>query len=259
MQPRHTDRERYFREQSITSEKYFVPFIEKIKKITEDTEVLEVGCGDGGNLLPFVERNCKVTAIDQAPSRIEKAKGVFAEYGDRVRLLHINIFDATDIGPFDIIVLNDVIEHIHDKAQLLGLLKKLLKPDGEGVLFLGFPAWQMPFGGHQQICRNPVVSWLPFIHLLPLPFYKFLLKSFSEKDNIISELLSIREARITIEMYYKLVKELNFTILKEQFYLINPHYEVKFNLKPILLPNWLGKIPYIRNFFTTTCYSVLAE
>ena len=155
----------------------------------------------------------------------------------------MNIFDVTDIGSFDIILINDVIEHIHDKSLLLNKLKEFLKSGG-GIIFLGFPAWQMPFGGHQQICRSPFISWTPFIHLLPLPFYKFLLKAFSEKENTISELLSIRETRITIEMYYRLVKELNLTILKEQFYLINPHYEVKFKLEPILLPRWLGKIPY---------------
>lgn len=255
MQDRHTDRERYFLEQSITSEKYFIPFIEEHKKITEETEILEVGCGDGGNLLPFVKKQCKVTGIDRAKSRIEKAQEYFNSQGYNIRLLNDDIFQIKDIGKFDIIILNDVIEHITDKAPLLEKLKSLLKPDG--ILFLGFPAWQMPFGGHQQICRNKVVSKLPFIHLLPLSLYKFILKSFKEKDDIINELLSIREAKVTIEMYHKLVKEIDFKIVRDQFYFINPHYEVKFKLKPIKLPRWIGSIYYIRNYFTTTIFSLL--
>lgn len=255
MQDRHTDRDRYFWEQSVTSEKYFIPFIEKYKKITKETEVLEVGCGDGGNLMPFIKKECKVTGIDRAKSRIEKAQDYFDSEGYKVRLLNDDIFNVSDIEKFDIIILNDVIEHITDKAPLLKKLKSLLKPDG--ILFLGFPAWQMPFGGHQQICRNKVVSLMPFIHLLPLSVYKFILKSFKEKDDIINELVSIREAKITIEMYYKLVKQIDFKIVKEQFYFINPHYEIKFKLKPVKLARWIGKIYYVRNYFTTTVFSLL--
>jgi len=255
MQHRHSDREMYFWEQSVTSEKYFIPFIEKFKNITVDTEMLEIGCGDGGNLLPFVKRNCKVTAVDRATSRIEKAREFFTGHGYKVHLVQADIFDVTDIGLFDIILMNDVIEHIHDKALLLEILKKLLKPGG--IIFLGFPAWQMPFGGHQQICRNPIISRMPFIHLFPKSIYKLMLITFNERDSIVQELLSIREARITIEMYRRLVNRQNFQVLYERFYLINPHYEIKFKLRPVILPRFLGGIPIIRNFFITSCFSVL--
>jgi SAM-dependent methyltransferase len=260
MQKRHLDRDRYFWEQSITSEKYFIPYIEKFKQVSSSTEILEVGCGDGGNLVPFVKRDCKVTAIDRAGSRIEMARKFYFEQGyHNVRLLEMDIFHVDDIGEFDIILLNDVIEHIpnHTKTKMLEILKKLLKRDG--IIFLGFPAWQMPFGGHQQICKNSFLSWIPFIHLLPLQLYKFILKVFNEKEAIIKELLSIRESRISIENYYRLLKESHFFILGERFYLINPHYEIKFNLHPVLLPDWLSRIPYFRNFFITACFSIITK
>lgn len=258
MQTRHTDREKYFWEQAVTSEKYFFPFIEKLKPLSTDTEVLEVGCGDGGNLYPFVIKNCKVTAVDRDPNRIQRAGDFFDSHGYKVRLLHEDIFMLADIGLFDIILMNDVIEHIPNphKTKLLGLLKQWLKPNG--IIFLGFPAWQMPFGGHQQICRNSLLAHLPFIHLLPLPLYKSLLKAFNEKENNIRELISIRESKITLEMYYRLVKQLGFKIMDERLYLINPHYEVKFKLKPKILPKAVQKVPLLRNFFTTACFAALA-
>ena len=49
MQERHSDRERYFDEQARTTEKYYIPYIRKCCPELPQ-EVLEVGCGEGGNL-----------------------------------------------------------------------------------------------------------------------------------------------------------------------------------------------------------------
>ena len=35
-------------------------------------------------------------------------------------------------------------------------------------------------------------------------------------------------------------------------------YETKFNLRPRKLYNFIGKIPSIRNFFTTSCFYILS-
>ena len=54
MQKRHTDRESYFGEQSQTSKNYYIPYIKEVIGHIPD-KVLEVGCGEGGNLLPFAK------------------------------------------------------------------------------------------------------------------------------------------------------------------------------------------------------------
>jgi 2-polyprenyl-3-methyl-5-hydroxy-6-metoxy-1,4-benzoquinol methylase len=64
-------------------------------------------------------------------------------------------------------LLKDVIEHIHDQPKLIAWMKSYLAPNG--TIFFGFPPWQMPFGGHQQLCRNKVLAKLPYYHLLPRP------------------------------------------------------------------------------------------
>ena len=53
MQERQKDRARYFSELAHTSEKYFIPYISPFMKVEAGMNVLEIGCGDGGNLLPF--------------------------------------------------------------------------------------------------------------------------------------------------------------------------------------------------------------
>lgn len=81
MQKRHVDRALYFKELAVTSEKYLLPFIEEICPIRAGMKVLEIGCGEGGNLLPFLERGCMVTGIDQDRTRIQQATQFITERG----------------------------------------------------------------------------------------------------------------------------------------------------------------------------------
>ena len=79
MQKRHADRQLYFNEQSITTQKYVIPFIEKHKPITADSHILEIGCGEGGNIKPFLDLGiAKVTGIDINGGQIAIAKEIYS-------------------------------------------------------------------------------------------------------------------------------------------------------------------------------------
>ena len=143
----------------------------------------------------------------------------------------------------------------YTKATFLSNLPKYINP--EGIIFMSFPAWQMPFGGHQQICKSKIISHFPFIHLLPAPIYKGILKFGGESTGCIEELLSIKETKTSIELFEKLVHEKHITIIDRQLFFINPHYEIKFRLKPRRLYAIIAGIPYLRNFFTTSCFYTL--
>ena len=156
---------------------------------------------------------------------------------------------------YDVILLHDVIEHVPTKEPFLAHLRKFMKT--KGVLFVGFPAWQMPFGGHQQICRSKLCSHLPFIHLLPTPLYRLLLKICNEEKGTMNELMSIKECRTSIELFERLIHQCDFSITDQKLWFINPHYKQKFHLTPRLLPHWIWKVKYIRNFFTTSCWYIL--
>lgn len=259
MQERHSDGKLYFEELAYTSEKYLIPFIEQVKKVTSDTRVLEIGCGMGGNLLPFVERGCRVTGVDLGRDRIENAaKMLKADENPRIELICADIFTLTSLkGLFDLIIVHDVIEHIPDKDRFFEFVREFMKPGGE--LFLAFPVWQMPFGGHQQICKSRFLSRLPFYHLLPRFMYKGLLQAFREPQEVVEELLSIKGCGLTIEGCHRYLHSHNYIIEKQELYFINPHYEIKFHLKPRLLFSWLGAIPYVRDFFCTSCFLLVRE
>lgn len=208
MQERHTDRERYFRELAQTSREFYIDYLRKFKNVGAGTRVLEIGCGEGGNLLPFAEAGCCVTGIDLAANKIENAKEYFAKRNMPGEFISGNFLNmpARD-DRFDIVLIHDVIEHIEpeDKPAFFSGLKKFLKPDG--IVFFGFPAWQMPFGGHQQICRSGVCSKVPFMHLLPASLYRGYLRIFKEDPAKIDELLSIKRSKMTPEKFERLCRE----------------------------------------------------
>lgn len=256
MQQRHTDRKRYFDELAATSLKHYVPLVNRFHKLTPELRVLEIGCGDGGNLLPFAESGCRVTGVDISHTRIGDARRFFAEKDAAATFIATDIFKAPDLGgPFDLILCHDVYEHIDDKRGFLEVVATHLASGG--IAFIAFPAWHMPFGGHQQICRNRVASKLPFMHLLPARAYRCLLKTFGEKEDCINELLSIKRTRTTVEQFEKCVRSTRLKIARRELWLINPHYEVKFGLKARRLSCLIGAIPHVRNWFSSSCSYIL--
>lgn len=260
MQKRHLDPQRYFNEQALSTHKYILPFIETLKKIDETFNVLEIGCGEAGNLKSFLDKGCKCTGVDLSASKIEKGKLYYANHpmAANVRLISEDIYKTNDFhSQFDIVIIRDVIEHIHDQDKFLRLLKDLLTPDA--LVFVAFPPWQSPFGGHQQVCENKLLSLFPYFHLLPIPLYKAVLNMFGESEPKIEGLLEIKETGISLERFEALSLKNEYPILLKTLYFINPNYEVKFGLKPRLLNKILSQIPYFRNYFCTCGYYLLGR
>lgn len=258
---RYEDRERYFRELEETSRNYYIDYLKDIKPIGAGTRVMEIGCGEGGNLLPFADGGgCKVEGIDLSPAKIANANAYFSERGVKGNFRCLDFLSAEfpEEG-FDIILIHDVIEHIEpqSKNDFFRRLRGFMKDDG--IAFFGFPAWQMPFGGHQQTCRGNFLSRLPFIHLLPKSIYEKYLRITGDNEDHVQEMMSIRRSRMTPEKFERLCSEEGFDVVRRTLWLVNPHYKAKFGLKPRVLPSLIAKIPYLRNFFTTSCFYIIRK
>lgn len=219
--------------------------------------VLEIGCGEGGVLKAFLERGCTGVGVELDTTRVELANQLLAVplAEGTIRLVSKDIYkvdiEADLQGPFDIILLKDVIEHIHDQPRLIGWMKQFLKP--AGCIFFGFPPWQMPFGGHQQICRSKL-SRLPYIHLLPRFLYRGLLQWRNEP---VEGLMEIRDTRISIERFERICLQQEYRFLLSEHYLLNPIYKWKFGWKPRRQLSWLRRIPFLRNYLTTCVYYLI--
>ena len=258
MQKRHIDRLQYFRELAQTRERYCLPYIKDFLDMAGPISILEVGCGDGGNLLHFAKIGYEVVGVDISANRINDAKSFFEQENANAKFICSDILKLNGYKSyFDLVICHDVIEHIGNKQEMLSRIECFLKP--KGLLFIGFPAWQMPFGGHQQICHSKLLSITPFFHMLPPNLYKYILSLGGENVECINELLSIKSTKITIELFEKLVAQTSFDIVDRRLYFVNPHYEVKFGLKPRRLLKPLSEMSYIRNFFSTSCFYILKK
>lgn len=253
----HIDREKYFEIQVKNAGEDVIPFIRKKFELKSGSRVLEIGCGEGGVLKAFINQNCSGVGVELDETRLEFARNFLKEEigNNTVNLIARDIYLVSEEelgGKFDLIILKDVIEHIHDQKKLLFRLRNLLLPGG--AVFFGFPPWQMPFGGHQQICKTKWLSKLPYYHLLPRKLYRWILTKFNEP---VEDLLEVKDTGISIERFEKTVKQTGYKIINKTFYLINPIYKYKFGWKPRKQLPVLRDIPYVRDFFTTCVYYLI--
>lgn len=259
MQQRHKDHNRYFNEQAECMRRYVIPYIEQQRPVTADMRVLEIGCGEAGNLLPFLDMGCECVGIDIDQPKIDVGKTRFADHphADRMHLICNDIYKVRpeDLGEFDLIVLRDVIEHIPHQEQFMHNMKRFM--NARTIVFFGFPVWCNPFGGHQQVCRNRVLSHLPWMHLLPRPLYKGLLRLGHEPQGTIDGLMDVKTTGMSIHHFERILKDEHFRVLQHTHSLINPNYQIKFGLRPRVIPRLL-QIPYLSDFYTTAMYYLVS-
>ncbi len=254
----HTDKQRYFEMQAQNSRSYIVPFIEKYKPVTAGMRVLEIGCAEAGVLKAFTEKGCITVGVELDEPRLVLAREFMKEElaKGQISFVSKDIYKV-DIeselkGKFDIIILKDVIEHIHDQQKLIAWMKSFLNPGG--VIFFGFPPWQMPFGGHQQLLTRTFLSKVPYFHLLPMGLYKWVLKTAGQD---VASFAEIKETGISIERFEKIVTVTGYKVANKLHYFINPIYTYKFGWKPKYQLGIISAIPWVRNFFTTCVYYLI--
>ncbi|MFZ4399981.1 MAG: class I SAM-dependent methyltransferase [Bacteroidales bacterium] len=254
----HKDAERYFNYQYLHSKEYILPLVNKYLDFSQKLRILEIGSAEAGVLKAFTELGHDCVGVEISESRVNLAKRFMkTEYESG----QINFYD-NDVfkvnidelgGKFDLIILKDVIEHIHNRKILFDKFKEFLKPNG--FVFIAMPPWNMPFGGHQQMLINKFYSRMPYFHLLPMWFTKLLLKW--DHYPHIDAWIEIKETRISINGFHREAKLNGFKISKAIYYFINPNYKFKFNLNPRKQNRLIAAIPYLRDFFTTTAYFLI--
>ncbi len=100
----------------------------------ERSRVLDIGCGTGS--VALVANRCKgneVWGIEPDPERAALARG-------RGLQVHCGVLDRTFTarhGPFDAIILADVVEHVASPGDLLSLAASALRPGG--TMFVSVP------------------------------------------------------------------------------------------------------------------------
>lgn len=259
----HKDKSTYFNYQYGTAKEYIIPFIEETFKLTANLKILEIGCAEAGVLKAFTERGNDCVGIELSASRVKLAEKFMADEvkSGKVRFITKDIYDIDieqDIGhKFDLVILKDVIEHIPNQEIFIRKLKDFLTENGK--VFFGFPPWQMPFGGHQQITSKKILSLFPYYHLFPMGIYTAILRAFGEKEPVIKGLVEIKETGISIERFEKIFKQEKYNQLSRKLFLTNPIYKYKFNLTPKTQFRFISALPVFRNFVSTCAYYLIQK
>jgi 2-polyprenyl-3-methyl-5-hydroxy-6-metoxy-1,4-benzoquinol methylase len=112
---------------------------------------LDVGCGPGGFLAGLQRLGMEITGVDLDRAAVEQAR---RQLGTE-RILHGGMEQVADAGSFDLITMNDFIEHPLEPMQLLERAVGHLKPGGYLLLFTPNGAFADPrFPAHVTFRRD---------------------------------------------------------------------------------------------------------
>jgi 2-polyprenyl-3-methyl-5-hydroxy-6-metoxy-1,4-benzoquinol methylase len=122
-----------------------------------DLDVLDVGCGYGHTAIELARRCRHVVGLEPSLPLLEYARGLLAESGlPNIEFRQGGVFDLAETSRYDLIVLDNVLEHLPDQSRALETLSAALRPGG--LLYLLVPNKLWPVEVHYRL---PLLSYLP--------------------------------------------------------------------------------------------------
>ena len=106
--------------------------------LVNQSEALDIGCGFGGYTTALQEAGSRAIGIDLNSVRISRLPVKVA--GDALCM-------PFPSERFTLVICSSLIEHVPDPIQLLVEIDRILKP--KGYLYLSYPPFYSPSGGHQ--------------------------------------------------------------------------------------------------------------
>ena len=252
----------YWEYQFLLGKNYLIPLLNDWSVIPAGKKVLDIGCGEGGLLCALTEAGASGIGVDISSARLVKAR----KFANSNHLQHLQFITADffssplkdESQKFDIILLRDVLEHLPDKQKVMKKLHDLM--GAKSRLFITFPPFYSPFGGHQQILQS-WLKYIPYFHALPTPlwlFFRWLIKNFDGNTGYLKEAEKLRKHRISMGLFIKSTKIHGFKIVANRNYISRPSHRLRYGL-PVIISNHLGRIPVLREIFITGAFYLLAR
>ena len=116
--------------------------VRTIRQVTplRGRRVLDVGSGYGGMLISMAEQGADVVGVEIDKERAEMGRQRLGELGLQVEYYEADICDRgmrERLGSFDVVVCQDVLEHVMDPTQVIESLCAMLRP--KGVIYIQIP------------------------------------------------------------------------------------------------------------------------
>lgn len=140
--------------------RYIADKTEKESDRFKNLKILDWGCGRGRLVAYLLDRGADAYGVDIDPNTIRNAQQFYHQHGynasDHLRTLDDQSKTDFPDDYFDVIVSDNVLEHVADLDSVFAEMARLTKPGGR--CFHLFPARFTLFEGH--LCM-PLVHWLP--------------------------------------------------------------------------------------------------
>lgn len=107
-------------------------FFSDLSKEKENISLLDIGCGGGRNIIPFLKKGVTCTGIDFSQSAISLAKTLMKQKELEAEFIVGNFLNAPLAKRYEIILDLGCLHHIHreDWANYVKKIHSLLEPDG---------------------------------------------------------------------------------------------------------------------------------
>ncbi len=116
--------------------------VRTIRQVTplRGRRVLDVGSGYGGMLISMAEQGAEVVGVEIDEERAQMGRRRLDDLGMKVPYHEADICEAgmrERLGAFDVVVCQDVLEHVLDPTQVINSLCAMLRP--KGVIYIQIP------------------------------------------------------------------------------------------------------------------------
>ena len=189
---------------------------------------LEVGCAEGGLVNELYHQEMHITGLEINEDRVKTAR----HFNRYLEIFQGDITDKDISGivgeTFDLIIMQDVIEHISDKDTALSNVKQLLRYNG--YLYITFPTRQSPFAGHQQNLKS-WLRYLPYLSYFPDKVIRFVGKL--AKDKGIEEVIHNKYNAVNMTAFENMCQNMGFKIIDKNYYLSRPIFKLRYNLPTV--------------------------
>jgi ubiquinone/menaquinone biosynthesis C-methylase UbiE len=216
------------------------------QRIAPGDFVLDVGCGRADYLRELLAHSPNIVGIETATDKLEGCFRVHPELRDRV--LHVSVESMPfPAGHFDVVIVNEVLEHIQDQDAALREIHRVLRPRGKLLLFC--PNRLFPFETHGLMVRGVMRMWVPALHYLPRSVcrvFKIELLARNYWPREVSKLLQQHGLQVQEQAFVQQTFE---NISGAQPWLVKA-------ARPILLPavRMLGRIPVLQAFVSASSF-----
>lgn len=237
----------YWSYQFMLAQFYICPALEKWGFNFQGSRILDVGCGNAGVPFAMMSRGAQCTGLDISDMQKLEAGGYPFRFvlGDMCRRETLDRLERN----YDLAVVRDVIEHIAHKRDFLQNIIEVLAPKGK--IYITFPPYYSPFGGHTQNLKSKI-GYLPFLQLLPGPLFKALIKQIQPPGAMREELLSLNDIRTTVKEVERVLAECKLRTLQKEFYAIRPTFHIRYGLKP--RQAFWGTLPVLQECAITAAF-----